>query len=113
MMNHFDDGLRFVRFGNVSRSERARVAGRGGPCSAGGWAQGRHARCDEGTVHVSMDDKIENKTEELKGKAKEAAGEATDNEQWQAEGRAEQTKSKLSQAGQKLKDAAKDAFGSK
>nr|WP_225956121.1 CsbD family protein [Amycolatopsis lexingtonensis] len=53
---------------------------------------------------------MENKAEELKGKAKEALGNATDNEQWQAEGRAEQGKANLKQAGEKVKDAVKGAL---
>ncbi|WP_439379085.1 CsbD family protein [Amycolatopsis lexingtonensis] len=57
-----------------------------------------------------MNDKLENKAEELKGKAKEALGNATDNEQWQAEGRAEQGKANLKQAGEKIKDAVKGAL---
>jgi uncharacterized protein YjbJ (UPF0337 family) len=57
---------------------------------------------------MGFDDKIENKAEELKGKAKERVGEATDNEQWQAEGQAEETKADLKQAGEKIKDAFKD-----
>lgn len=47
------------------------------------------------------------KAEELKGKAKEALGNATGNEQWQAEGKAEKAKGALKQAGEKVKDAAK------
>ena len=54
---------------------------------------------------MGTDDKVSNKAEELKGKAKAAVGDATDNEQWQAEGRAEQTKGSLKQAGEKVKDA--------
>ena len=60
---------------------------------------------------MSTDDKVNNKVEELGGKAKEAAGNATDNEQWQAEGRAEQGKAGLKQAGEKVKDAVKNTFG--
>ena len=52
-----------------------------------------------------MNDKLENKGEELKGRAKEAVGDATDNEQWQAEGRAEKATGSLKQAGEKVKDA--------
>ncbi|MTD53899.1 CsbD family protein [Amycolatopsis pithecellobii] len=58
-----------------------------------------------------MSDKFENKAEELKGRAKEGLGEATDNDEWKTEGRAEQGKSELKQAAEKVKDAAKDAFG--
>jgi uncharacterized protein YjbJ (UPF0337 family) len=54
-----------------------------------------------------VNDKIENKGEELKGRAKEAVGDATGNEQWQAEGKADQAKGSLKQAGEKIKDAIK------
>ncbi|ANZ39327.1 CsbD family protein [Lentzea guizhouensis] len=54
---------------------------------------------------MGADEKFENKAEELKGRAKAAVGDATDNEQWQAEGRAEQAKGALKQAGEKVKDA--------
>ncbi len=54
---------------------------------------------------MSESGKAENKFDEFRGKAKEGLGKATGNEQWQAEGKAEQTKSKLKQAGEKVKDA--------
>ncbi|KZE92705.1 MULTISPECIES: CsbD family protein [unclassified Agromyces] len=50
-------------------------------------------------------DKVGNKAEELGGKAKEAAGKATDNERLEAEGRGDQTKANLKQAGENVKDA--------
>ncbi|MEV4414927.1 CsbD family protein [Catellatospora sp. NPDC049609] len=53
---------------------------------------------------------ISNKAEELKGKAKEAIGDLTNNERLQAEGVAEQAKAKAQQAAEDVKDAAKDAF---
>ncbi|MGW6447478.1 CsbD family protein [Lentzea sp. NPDC055074] len=56
---------------------------------------------------MGAEEKFENKAEELKGRAKEAVGDATDNEQWQAEGRAERAKGSLKQAGEKVKDAFK------
>ena len=56
---------------------------------------------------MGADDKISNKAEELKGRAKEAVGDATGNEQWQAEGRAERAKGDLKQAAEKVKDAVK------
>lgn len=56
---------------------------------------------------MGADEKFSNKAEELKGRAKEAVGDATDNEQWQAEGRAERAKGSLKQAGEKVKDAFK------
>ncbi|MEA5360632.1 CsbD family protein [Amycolatopsis sp., V23-08] len=52
-----------------------------------------------------MNDKAEHKAEELKGQAKEKVGDATGNEQWQAEGKAEQGKGALKQAADKVKDA--------
>jgi len=56
---------------------------------------------------MSADDKVRNKIDELAGKAKEAAGRVTDNPDLEAEGRGEQTKSNLKQAGEKIKDAFK------
>jgi uncharacterized protein YjbJ (UPF0337 family) len=50
-------------------------------------------------------DKLKNSQQNVKGKAKEAWGDATDNEQLQAEGRFDQSKAKLKQAGEKLKEA--------
>lgn len=43
-------------------------------------------------------------------KAKEAAGKATDDERLEAEGRGDQASAKFKQAGEQVKDAAKDAF---
>ena len=54
---------------------------------------------------MGADEKFSNKAEEMKGRAKEAVGDATDNEQWQAEGRAERAKANIKQAGEKVKDA--------
>jgi uncharacterized protein YjbJ (UPF0337 family) len=56
---------------------------------------------------VSSQDKLRDKAQEMKGKAKKAAGDATDNEQWQMEGKADQVKGNLKQAGEKAKDAFK------
>lgn len=56
---------------------------------------------------MGTDDKLRNKGEELQGKAKEALGRATDDEQLEAEGRADQSASDLEQAGEKVKDAFK------
>jgi uncharacterized protein YjbJ (UPF0337 family) len=56
---------------------------------------------------MSTDDKANNKIDELAGKAKETAGRATDNRDLEAEGKGEQTKSNLKQAGEKVKDAFK------
>ena len=56
---------------------------------------------------MGLDDKIENKTEDLGGKAKEAAGKATDDERLEAEGKNDQSKADVKQAGEKVKDAFK------
>lgn len=60
---------------------------------------------------MGVGDKFENKAEELKGKAKEGAGEATDNPDLEAEGKGDQAKAGLKQAGEHVKDAAKDITG--
>ena len=57
---------------------------------------------------MGIDDKAKNAAEELKGKAKEAAGEATDDRDLQAEGQMDQSKASLKQAGEKVKDAFKN-----
>ncbi|GAA5116734.1 CsbD family protein [Pseudonocardia adelaidensis] len=50
-------------------------------------------------------DKVDHKLEELGGKAKEAVGRATDDEELEAQGERDQAKSNLKQAGDKVKDA--------
>ena len=57
---------------------------------------------------MGLDDKIDNQAENLGGKAKEAVGRATDDDQLEAEGRADQAKSNVKQAGEKIKDAVRD-----
>lgn len=54
-----------------------------------------------------MDDKWQNKADELSGKAKAAAGDATDDDQLRAEGKKDESKANLKQAADKLKDAFK------
>ena len=54
---------------------------------------------------MGMDDKAKNTAEDWKGKAKEAAGEATGDRDLAADGRADQSKADLKQAGEKVKDA--------
>ncbi|MBW6436353.1 CsbD family protein [Actinoplanes hulinensis] len=56
---------------------------------------------------MGLDDKIENKTQEAAGKAKQNIGEATDDQDLQAEGKADQRSSNIKQAGEKIKDAFK------
>jgi len=58
-------------------------------------------------------DKVKNAAERMKGKTKEEVGERTDDPDKAAEGRADQSKSDLKDAGEKLKDAGgdvKDSF---
>ena len=62
---------------------------------------------------MGIDDKAENKGQDLKGRAKEAAGSITGDEDMKAEGRGDQAESSVKQAGEKVKDAVgdvKDAF---
>jgi uncharacterized protein YjbJ (UPF0337 family) len=58
---------------------------------------------------VATDDKLRNQGQDLKGRAKESIGRATDDEELEAAGRADQASSSLKQAGEKVKDAIKDA----
>ena len=54
---------------------------------------------------MGLSDKIQNAAEDAKGKMKEATGKATDDEQLEAEGQVDQSKSDLKQAGENVKDA--------
>ena len=56
---------------------------------------------------MGADDKMKNAAEEVAGKAKEAAGKMTDDERLEAEGKGDQTKANLKQAGENVKDAFK------
>ena len=56
---------------------------------------------------MSAENKAANKVDEMAGKAKEVLGRATDNRDLEAEGKGEQAKSNLKQAGEKVKDAFK------
>ena len=56
---------------------------------------------------MGLDDKIDNKVEDLGGKAKEGVGRATGDEELEAQGQGDQAKSDLKQAGEKIKDAFK------
>ncbi len=56
---------------------------------------------------MSTSDKASNKAQEVKGKVKENTGKAVGNEQLEAEGAGDQTKSDVKQAGEKIKDAGK------
>ena len=63
-----------------------------------------------GVDDMAMGDKIDHKAEELKGKAKEGIGKATDDHRLEGEGKADQASGHVKQAGDKIKDAAKDVF---
>jgi uncharacterized protein YjbJ (UPF0337 family) len=56
-------------------------------------------------VIMGNDDKADNKIEEIRGKAKEAVGNATGDEALEHQGERDQSKANLKQAGEKVKDA--------
>jgi uncharacterized protein YjbJ (UPF0337 family) len=56
---------------------------------------------------MGLGDKISNAAEKAGGKGKEAAGDATGDENLKAEGQTDQAKGDLKQAGEKVKDAFK------
>lgn len=60
---------------------------------------------------MGIGDKISNAAEEAKGKAKQAMGDATDNEQMQAEGQADEAGANVKQGGEHAKDAWNDVTG--
>lgn len=57
---------------------------------------------------MGFTDKVKNAAEDASGKAKEAAGSATDDHSLENEGKADQAKSSLKKAGENVKDAFKD-----
>lgn len=56
---------------------------------------------------MGLDDKIKNAAQDIVGKAKEAIGNATDNDKLVAEGKADQAKADAKKAGENVKDAFK------
>ncbi len=56
---------------------------------------------------MSLGDKIGNKGEELEGKGKQTLGQATGDQDLQAEGQRDEAKGNLKQAGEKIKDVFK------
>ena len=56
---------------------------------------------------MSGTDKAKNKGQQVRGKAKEAVGKVTGDKRTQNEGKGEQVKSNLKDAGEKVKDAFK------
>lgn len=57
---------------------------------------------------MGVDDKFENKSEELGGKAKETIGNVTGDDELQAEGATDQLKAKAKDVGEKVKDLGAD-----
>ncbi len=57
---------------------------------------------------MGLDDKIRNSAQDVKGTAKENIGRATDDEELEAKGVADQTKAKFKKAGENVKDAVDD-----
>jgi uncharacterized protein YjbJ (UPF0337 family) len=58
-------------------------------------------------LHMGAEDKVGNKIDETVGKAKEKAGDATNDPDLTREGEADQAKANLKQAAEKVKDAIK------
>jgi uncharacterized protein YjbJ (UPF0337 family) len=56
---------------------------------------------------MSATDKAKAKAQEMAGKVKEKAGQATNDDDLELRGEADQTKGNLKQAGEKIKDAFK------
>ena len=54
---------------------------------------------------MATEDKAAHKATELKGKAKQAVGDVTDDQDLKAEGQADEAEGNIKQAGDKVKDA--------
>ena len=59
-------------------------------------------------VVMGIDDKAENQGTDIKGRAKEAAGSITGDDELKAEGRGDQAEASFKKAGENVKDAADD-----
>ena len=57
---------------------------------------------------MSAIDKVKNAAQDLIGRAKEAAGKVTDNEELQAEGKADQNRADAKKASENIKDVFKN-----
>lgn len=60
---------------------------------------------------MGLGDQIRNKAEEAGGQAKEKLGQATDNEKMEGAGEQQQREARTSQAGENVKDAARNITG--
>lgn len=58
---------------------------------------------------MGLGDKMKHAAEDLAGKAKETAGKVTDNEQLEAEGKADQVDASIKKAGDRVEDTVEDA----
>ncbi len=56
---------------------------------------------------MGLDDKLSNAGEDAKGKAKEAVGGATNDDELKRQGKGDQAKADIKDAGEKVKDAFK------
>jgi uncharacterized protein YjbJ (UPF0337 family) len=56
---------------------------------------------------MGADDKIDAKSDQVKGQVKEGVGRATDDHDLEAEGHGDQAKGNLKEAGEKIKDVFK------
>ena len=56
---------------------------------------------------MALSDKIQNAAQDVAGKAKEAVGKATDNDNLEAEGQADQGKASVKKVGEDVKDVFK------
>ncbi|SCB73662.1 CsbD-like [Pseudarthrobacter enclensis] len=59
---------------------------------------------NERSLTMGLGDKISNAAEDLGGKAKEAAGNATNNDRLKAEGQTDQVKADAKKVGENIKD---------
>jgi uncharacterized protein YjbJ (UPF0337 family) len=59
-------------------------------------------------VDMGFDDKAENQGTDIKGRAKEAAGSLTGDDELKAEGRGDQAEASVKKAGENVKDAVDD-----
>jgi uncharacterized protein YjbJ (UPF0337 family) len=62
---------------------------------------------DDRRNDMGATDKVKNEAQDLKGKAKEAAGKATGDDSLKNKGKVDQAKGSLKQAGENVKDAFK------
>lgn len=62
---------------------------------------------------MGLGDKMDNKKDELKGQVKETSGRVTGDSELENEGKGDQAKGNIKQAGEKVKDSVKNVFDKK